>query len=279
MSYKTILLHIDDSNHIDQRIEMALKLAQAHNAHVIGAALTGVSRFLYETVSVNPDEPNIIPYLETLRQRATQSLEKFKSAAQKIDDISYETRLIDDEQAGGLSLHSIYADLVVLGQFDRDDPAMGTLSNVPEYVAMNSACPVLLVPYSSMAKGMGERVLIAWNGSLEAKRAVAHALPILQGAKIVQIISFSTLQLANVFGDHPAADLAAYLARHDVKVESMQEETSSDAGEALLSLAANLSSDLLVMGCYGHSRLREILLGGATRTVLNSATIPVLLAH
>ncbi|MBI1891440.1 MAG: universal stress protein [Burkholderiales bacterium] len=279
MAIKTILVHIDESKRVNERIDVAIKLAQIDNAHLIGTALTGVSRFLNETVSVNPDDPNIIPYLDTLRRRADKSLDKFKADVRRLSDIPFETRLIDDEAAGGLSLHAIYADVVVLGQFDPDESLMAAQPNLPEYVAMNSGCPVLLVPHSTMAKSIGERVLIAWNGSLEAKRAVHHALPILQRAKVVEVISFTTVKQRELYGDQPAADLAAYLARHNITVDAMQEETSSDAGEALLSLAANLSSDLLVMGCYGHSRLREIMLGGVSRTILNSATIPVLLAH
>jgi nucleotide-binding universal stress UspA family protein len=90
---------------------------------------------------------------------------------------------------------------------------------------------------------------------------------------------FNAERQVNVHGEQPGADLALYLARHGVKVDVLQETTEQDSGNALLSLAADVNADLLVMGCYVHSRFREVLLGGATRTVLESMTLPVLMSH
>lgn len=279
MSYKTILVQVDDSRNVDTRIEIAAQLALAEGAHLIGSAMTGVSRFLYETVTVDPAAPDIAPYLETLRQRADGTLAKFENIAQRVGVNSFEKRLSDDEAAGGLSLQARYADLVVLGQYDPDGTSGPAYANVPEYAVMNSGCPALIVPYAGTFNNVGERVLIAWNESLEAVRAVRHALPLLRRAKVVEVVMFNSSPDFGDKGEAPGADIALYLARHNIKVNVKLERAGTETANALLSLAANLSSNLLVMGCYGHSRLREMVLGGMTRTILESMTMPVLMSH
>jgi nucleotide-binding universal stress UspA family protein len=279
MSYKTLLVHVDDSKNVDARIELAAQLAMAEDAHLIGTAMTGVSRFLYESVAIDIGDPNITPYLDTLRQRAEGTLQRFENTVQRIGVGSFEKRLTDDEAAGGLSLQARYSDLVILGQYDPDGTSSSAYADVPEYVVINSGCPALIVPYAGSFDNLSDRVLIAWNESIEATRAIHHALPFLQRAKTVEVVVFNSTSAPDVYGEQPGADIALYLARHNIKVEVMQEKTEVDTGNALLSLAANLNSNLLVMGCYGHTRLREILLGGATRTILQSMTIPVLMSH
>lgn len=114
---------------------------------------------------------------------------------------------------------------------------------------------------------------------MEATHAVTAALPILKRANNVKIAVINPAAEPDAHGADPGTDIALYLARHDVKVEVVQKTTENDAGNALLSVVQDLSSDLLVMGAYGHSRFREIILGGATRTMLESMTVPVLMAH
>ena len=280
MSYKAMLVHVDESRHADVRMEIAAEIAVTENAHLIGVATTGVSRFFYGAAASDLDAPAIItPYLEMVRQQAEATLKKFENIAQKIGVASYESRLADDDAAGGLSLQCRYCDLAVLGQYDREESSSSINSDLPEYVVMNSGCPVLVVPYAASFKNVGERVLIAWNASMEARRAVHNAIPLLKRAKVVEVAVFNPASQPDVHGKEPGADIALYLSRHEIKVDVIQQETEGDIGNALLSLATNLNSDLLVMGCYGHSRFREILLGGATRTVLESMTIPVLMSH
>jgi nucleotide-binding universal stress UspA family protein len=279
MSFKTILVHVDASRHLDVRMEIAANIAAAENAHLIGAAMSGVSKFLYETVTTNPDDPAILPYLEMLRGRAADTLGKFEEIARKIGVSSYESRLADDAVADGLSVQARYCDLAVLGQYDAGDSSPAANSSLPEYVAIQSGCPVLVVPYASPLKTVGERVLVAWNASTEARRAVRNAIPLLKRAKVVDVAVFNPASQPGAHGAEPGADIALYLSRHGVKVNVVQKEVEGDIGQALLSLAGDLRSDLLVMGCYGHSRFREVLLGGATRTILKSSTIPVLMSH
>lgn len=277
MCFKTILVHVDETKNSDSRIEAAAQLAKATDAHLIGTAMTGVFHLLYESLGFEFGEPNITPYLDTLRQRADDSLNRFENMMHRIGVASFEKRLTDDEAATGISLQARYSDLLVLGQYHHEEIASSAYA--PEYVIINSGCPALIVPYAGSFNNISERVLIAWNESLEANRAVRHALPLLKMAKAVDLVIFNPPPESDIYGEQPGSDIALYLARHNIKVNVMQDTTEIDPGNALLSLAANLNSNLLVMGCYGHSRLREILLGGTTRTILKSMTIPVFMSH
>jgi len=279
MSYKTILVHVDDAKNINARIEIAAKLAIADDAHLIGSATTGMSTFIAETVSVDPTGPDITPYLETLRQTTENRLAEFENIARRMGVVSYESRLADESAANSLGLQARYCDLVILGQRDSESKTSYTQANLPEHVVLSGGCPVLIIPHTGTFKNVGEHTLIAWNASLEATRSVHAAIPLLQRAKIVEVAVFNHETHWEAFGEQPGADIGQYLARHNIKVDVTQEKTNAEIGKTLLGLASSLNSDLLVMGCYGHSRLRELLLGGATRTVLQSMTVPVLMSR
>lgn len=282
MSYKTILVQVDDSKHADARIEAAAKIAAAENAHLIGLALTGVAEaLLYAPLALSPAEPGIAPYLDSLRQRAAAALENFEDIARRVGVASHEKQLVENETAAGISLRARCCDLVVLGQPDPDEASSTTVTaDFPEYVTMNCGGPVLMMPYVSRAGSVGERAMIAWNAGIEATRALHFALPLLKRAKSVEVAIFNPdSQPEDVYGVPPGTDIQRYLARHDIKAVVIARTTQDDIGRALLALADNSGCDLLVMGCYGHARFREILLGGATRTVLKSTVVPVLMAH
>lgn len=279
MPYKTILVHVDGSSHLDHRVGIAAKLAIAEGAHLVGAAVTGVSKIVYESVAFGQVDPYFDKYLKIAQDRANQALDRFEALANAAGVASFERRLVDDEPLGGISVQGRYADLAVIGQFDPEEPSPMLYGNFPEYVAMNCGCPVLIVPYAAERMQTGDNVLIAWNASAESTRAVHSAIPILRRAKIVRVAVFNPSDLPDAHGEQPGADIALFLARHGIKVEVTQEASDIDVGEALLSLAADLGSDMMIMGCYGHSRFREVLLGGVTRTMLNSMTVPVFMAH
>lgn len=274
MSYKTILVHVDQSRHTPERIKIAAKMAIAENAHLIGTAMTGISRFIYQ------DSAIFLPIqIDSLIEEAKQALRQFEAIAAQTGVLSYETRLIDDDPEGGLSLQARYSDLVVIGQTDPDDADFGVISDLPEYVMLNAARPVLVIPYIDGFDRVGANVLIAWNGSIEATRAIANAIPLLKRADNVAVAIFNPSAQYNLHGEQPGADIALYLARHKIKVDVVQETGTLDVGNALLSLAADKGADLIVAGGYGHTRFREVLLGGVTHTLLRTMTIPVLMSH
>ena len=288
MTYKTVLLHIDDSAGRAARIDAAASIAQACGGHLTGVALTGVSRLLYQNQPDLDADPNLSLHLNFLRERATRALDGFEQQVRAAGVASFEQRVLDDEAAGGMSLLARYADLVVISQYNAKDKSPSVMRDFPAYVLLHSGPPVLIVPYAPplpllAPPAAARNVLISWNASKEASRAVSAALPLLQRAGQVHVAIFDAQVHAAEHGEQPGAELTHYLARHGVEARLHLLDGGGvrrgDIGEALLSQAADLSADLLVMGAYGHSRLRETILGGVTRTILQSMTIPVLMAH
>jgi nucleotide-binding universal stress UspA family protein len=187
-----------------------------------------------------------------------------------------------EEEAGvALCLQARYSDLLIIGQDDPDEALLGQGADLPAYAVMNAGRPMFIVPYAGQFDRIGNRVVVAWDGGLQAARAITTALPILKQAQQVQVAMFDPEAGSRAHGELPEADIGLYLVRHGVKVECSRKPAGDDMdiGNALLSHLADCGADLLVMGGYGHSRFREILRGGVTRTILSSMTVPVLMAQ
>lgn len=279
MTYKTLLLHVDPTPRSAQRALLAARLATAHEARLVGAAMTGISRHVFDRGGFDAADPVFSHHLDQLRAQARMALDRFETAVTAAGTGSFESRIVDDDAAGGLSVQARYADLCIIGQFDPGSSAPGALPYLAETVLMNSPAPALIVPYAGEFAGHFERPLVAWDGSLQASRAVRGALPLLAAAGRAEILVFNPEDAAEPHGEQPGADLALYLARHGIEVNVSERHIDGGTGEALLSTAADFDTDLLVMGAYGHTRFREIVLGGVTRTVLQAMTMPVLMAH
>jgi len=192
-----------------------------------------------------------------------------------------ELRVVDGDTVALLALHARYSDITVLGQPNDEEAFKGPSSDaVLVNVMMSSGRPVLAVPYAGHFERVAERVLIAWNASRESTRAVNDALPLLRDAKAVTVLAVNPKHGIEGHGDVPAADIALHLARHGVKAEAAHTIARDiSEGDALLSYAADLGVDLIVSGGYGHSRAREMVFGGVTRTLLQQMTVPMLLSH
>ncbi len=222
--------------------------------------------------------------LESLQQRTRElaegALARFAEVSGR-NQISFETRLdrvLYTEVADTLATNARYADLAIVGQADPDDGDVAR--DLPEEVTLSSGRPSLVIPYIGPAATLGQRVTVAWDASREAARAVNDAMPILERAQAVSVVTVNPRQQPFGHGEQPGADIALHLARHGVKVEVQQVESRDvDIANTILSHIADRSSDLLVMGAYGHSRLRELVLGGVTRTILRDMTVPVFIAH
>lgn len=282
MSYKTILVHVDESTHVGARITVAGKIANVEGAHLVGVAMTGIERFLEQAVSVNPDNAAMAPYVDTLRKRAKSAVEKFNGMVERIGVLSHECRLVDDSATDGFCVQARYADLVIVGQNDPGEMLFSVGPDFAEFVVMHSHCPTLIIPYEREPETIGQKILIAWNGSLSAKRSVLGALPLLKNASSVVIVVFRPrLPQMNVDDEHQhGADLNLFLQRHGVKATVNEQICSHNGiGIDLLSLAEELHSDTIVMGCYGHSRFSEMVFGGVSRSVLQSMALPVLMCH
>jgi len=277
MSYRTIVVHADRAANAEARIALAAAIASREEAHLVGAAMTGMPRSMLAGRSYEGSGVFLADYLRRAEERVQQALEQFKAMADRLGVQTFEARSSNDDEYAGLCMQARYADLVVLGQAAADDNEGSLLPDLPDYVLLNCGRPVLLVPRTGRFPTIGKRVMVAWNGSVEAAKAVTAALPLLRGAEQVTLAVLGNS--ADTLGESPGADIALYLARHGVNVEVLRRPEAADPGKAILSLAADFNVDLLVMGAYGHSRFREMMLGGATRTILATATLPVLMAH
>ncbi|MBV6323337.1 universal stress protein [Duganella violaceipulchra] len=279
MSYKTILVHADGSPQAAQRIRLAAQLALAHDAHLVGAAMTGLSRHALPDGSIAPLGAPFPFDQRLLHSRADAALTQFADCASRMGLHSFEARLVDDAVDDGLILQSPYADLLVLGQGDPQGLPDELLNRLPRDVLFQSARALLIVPHNGQFDQVGQQVLVGWDGSVAAIRALSAALPALRRAARVTLVPSPSPDGHGRQADLPGAELARNLARHGIHVTLARLDGGRHAGAALLELASDVNADLLVMGGYGHWRLREWMLGGATRGVLHDMTLPVLMAH
>lgn len=281
MSFKTILVHADASRHTPKRVEIAARIAVQEQAHLVGAAATALPGTFYLPEMIGESTMSLTATLEYLRQRAQATLATFESTAQQAGVHSIEPRIVNDEAGAGLALQARYSDLVVIGQTDPDESLPELRNGFPEYVVMNAGRPVLVIPYAGDFPVMGRRIMLAWDASMEATRAVTAAIPLLKKADLVQVAVFDPGARGDAHGEQPGADIALYLSRHGIKVEVAQQLTADriDVGNALLSAVSDFNADMLVTGCYGHSRFREVLLGGVSHTLFKSMTVPTLMCH
>jgi nucleotide-binding universal stress UspA family protein len=288
MGFKDILVALDTAPSARGRVELAAALAERFAAHLIGLhTALGVEgprrRGYFDYFDRSLLDPLYRDYRERMEADAAASRSLFEACANR-RGLSSEWRITSGYPSEVTALNGRYADLIVLGQPDPDDPKSALFQPLPEEVALAVGRPILAVPYAGTWKEIGRRVLVGWDASREATRAINDAMPLLQGAQAVTILSVdpedSPRDHGEGHGEVPGADIALHLARHGVTA-TIQSTVSAGIGigNALLSRASDLEADLLVMGAYGHSRVRELLLGGATRTVLESMTLPVLMAH
>jgi nucleotide-binding universal stress UspA family protein len=223
------------------------------------------------------------PVYHEWQERSLEQIETIRGTFERLAGqrgVKTEWRAVTEGGEADPALHARYVDLTILGQRDPDNDDMAMIRPQPEQVALASGRPILIVPYAGNFNIVGRRVLIAWNASREAARATADAMPLLKSAEAVTVMAVDPQSDPHGQGDLPGADIALHLARHGVKAQIERTVSAGvPIGETLLSRAADLDADLLVMGAYGHSRVRELLLGGATRSILASMTIPVLMSH
>ena len=273
-----LLVHLDASPQAMQRLEAARQIGQ-----VQGAAVTALYAVTPHFVEL-PFSPEIGSGItaslqgidDALRDRAHGAFEQ-SLATPGIDMAWAEIR--DDPIMAAFAQQAFYADLLVLGQHESSGASSsGVPSDFAANVMLMSGKPALILPYAgTLPSVIGETVVIAWKPAREAARAVSAAMPLLKRARRVVILSWS--------GDDERIegrrlDLAGYLRLHGVEATWQHQGNEPDAlGELLLSRSFDIGADLLVMGCYGHSRAREWVLGGTSRTVLASMTLPVLMAH
>lgn len=277
--YKTIVVHVDSTARCSQRIAVGVELAKRWQGHLVGAAMTGLQTYLLPQADYQTGLQFAGLSIESLRAEASDALVRFEAAATQAGLTSFEGRCIDDEAGIGMSLQARYSDLVIVSRMALDEFLPGLRPDFPDYVALNASSPVLVMPLAAPGASIGERVTVAWNGSPQAMRAIASAIPILQSARQVDLVVFDS-KLDPVQSEaNLGHDMAQHLARHGISCTVSQRTAEPDDGRSLLAFADEKQSDLIVMGAYGHSRFRELLLGGMTRSVLSTSPVPLWMAH
>jgi nucleotide-binding universal stress UspA family protein len=282
MALKDLLVYVDATSRSAARMELAARLAIQHNAHLTGLNVIDIpsANYFYGAampfVPTNPEE--IVERIRTEAVEAAKPVEAAFRECLRRNGIEGEWRLVEGPPPVTVALHSRYADLTIVGQPNREEPQDADAVLVT--TVMTSGRAVLAVPFAGDFPSIGERVLVAWNASREAARALNDALPLLLNAKQVTVLAINPQRGVGVHGDVPAADIALHLARHGLRAEAAHTVAKDIAdGEALLSYAADIGADLIVAGAYGHSRARELVFGGVTRTLIAEMTAPVLFSH
>jgi nucleotide-binding universal stress UspA family protein len=281
MAYKNLVVVLDADQSSRERISYAAALAARFDAHLVGLYLTvsSLKRDEYALLDIGVLDMSFFRDPAESRAESEKTRALFEEVTAR-EGISAEWRTASGYPAGMAAMHGRYADLIVIGQLDAYDSQAGLLRARPEEVTMLAGRPVLVVPFTGHFERFGSRVLVGWDASREASRAVRDAMPLLARADAVTVLTIDAEESRFGHGEIPGADIALYLARHGVKAEVERTVSSGiGIGNTLLSRAADYDADALVMGAYGHSRMRELLLGGATRTVLQSMTLPVLMSH
>jgi nucleotide-binding universal stress UspA family protein len=278
MAIKDILVHVGSGTPGAERCQIAVKLAAIDNAHLVGLHVRPTLRM---PAAVSPEMGAELARLhaEYTGQVAQAARSSFERAAQ-LEGLTAEWRDVMGDFLGSVALHARYADLSIIGQTDDDERGLEGEQRLVDSLALTNGGPVLVVPAVGHFPVVGQNVLVAWNGSREAQRAVNDAISILQRAKRVVVLTINPDEGPVSHGDQPGADIGLHLARHGVTATcETVSATDVDVGNLLLSRAADEGIDLLVMGAYGRSQLRELVLGGVTRQVLREMTVPTLMSH
>ena len=284
MQLRDILVVVHGANAGEQRLAITMALAHRHGARVTGFCPL-------DLLTLPRSEREMAGYGEAvLTEPEVTRPSKAVELAEQIEGV-FRSGLTDAGVSGAwytgeadpaqtLVRLAHHADLVVVGQPDPDNPRAGRIAELIEHLLMQSGRPLLIVPYAGRFDAIGGRVLIGWTETRESARAVHDALPLLTGATSVTALTILEGRRAPADGEPPAAEVARHLQRHGIKATAARTVTDGIANaDALLSYACDIGVDLLVMGGYSHSPLRERMVGGVTRSLLQHMTVPVLMSH
>ena len=277
---KDVLVNVSPVSGRDSAVDYAISVAEKFNAHLAGIAIA-YELELPMVMGIGDMMPPI-----WIEEQIAKSQEQARSALNRFEDmarragLSVESRMLTASAASGSDQFGQLArsfDFSIARQAEQDSQRPVYEDLVIEAALFQSGRPLLVVPYVHKDALRLDRIMICWDGSRHAARAVADALPLLSNAQDVEIV---TVAAQDKTEEIPGGEIAAHLARHGMKVAVERiVAPDEDVANVILSHAADNSTDLLVMGGYGHSRLREFILGGATRGILSAMTVPTLMSH
>ena len=280
MSYRSLLVFLDQDPLCAARTRVAIRLARDHDCHLVGVAPTGVVNVLATPDGAGTLVEFAVMARDALREEAEGATLRFSDACRAAGLKSVEAVVDEADKARSLVRHAHCSDLTILTQADPAAPGHRQSQDLTEQVVLNSARPTLIIPYAGRFETLGSNVMVAWDESREVVRALSDALPLLRRAKRVQVVSWNERGAGDDRALRTRLDaLRRWLMWQGVSADVRVETTDIDISNAMLSHAADLNTDLIVMGAYGHTRWVERVLGGATRGLLASMTVPVLMAH
>ncbi|WP_218946703.1 universal stress protein [Stenotrophomonas sp. SbOxS2] len=276
---KDIAVLFDESHYGLDVLDAAARLAGSQGSHLIG-----VTALNQDPVSIHDGfaKGGALPEIVALRQSAMASKvlncgQNLAKAVQKYG-ADGELRVISYvESSSESSLHALYCDLLVLASPD--------IPGTPQTWAVHSmlrhsGIPILIVPRAWQGRKIGRRIIVAWNGSRQSRRAIADSMPLLTGAEEVKLLIVDPDKTSDLLGDEPGADMAAFLARHDVSVELVRlSAQGARVADVILEYATASDADLVVFGAYSRARLTESLIGGVTKTLLAGVSIPLFVSQ
>ena len=273
MAYKDIVVHLGRDHRSEARLNAAIQLAEEHEGRVTGVYVLSrrnISGFVRNEIPVE-----VLKRLDTEERKLAEEVQEQFAERTARAGVSGEWRLMGGDLADAIVTSARYADIVIVGQTDPDDDE--SQGGLADNVVLGGGGPVLIWPYAGWFDANAATVMLAWNGTREAKHALDGALPLMQHARKVIVFGVDRCDGMHI----PGADVSAHLARHGVRAEARHTLSGAGMGigDAVLSEIGDCGVGLLVMGGYGHSRLREKLVGGVTRDVLREMTVPVLMAH
>ena len=279
MGYRSILVQVDDSDQSDRRIGVAARLARSYDASLQGVYLTSTREMTPFKAAVLPDSV-VEQRMSSAGDAQARAEARFRAgaAAEHQTTVSWSAPAGPPIEAAVLQM--CYVDLAVVGQPLPEDAHAGFNGDLVQGMLMDAGRPLLIVPHAGNFPAIGKNVIIAWKETRESARAVCDALPFLKRASKVVVMSISAPKDDSDIRSRSDAGIVAYLARHDVAAQIRPEVADDiDVGNLLLSRAADMATDLIVMGAYSRTRLAERVFGGVTRLILESMTVPVLMSH
>jgi nucleotide-binding universal stress UspA family protein len=280
MNYKTVLLSLNEIDRLETLLEVTATLANEHDAHVVGLYVIPAPA-VYPAVGSYAIPEIFDSFTKYFEEQLNGVKENFESVMQR-NGVAYRWLMIR-APVPAISDTVIetgrIADLVVLSETDRN-AQKGVELDFVQNVVLSVGRPVLVLPQTCEKDLTTSQIVCGYNGSKEAARAVHDALPFLKRADDVRLVWVDPALDAETAGPVPGAEMAESLDRHGVRVTAESMPTNGiNPAEALLTRARDLGSGMIVMGAYGHSRLREFVLGGATRQALSTLSIPLVLSH
>lgn len=268
---KDLLVHLNDTDTLDDRLHLTSKLAGHFNAHVTGLY---VKRHISLEIYGSYVDPNVFTKFEDQqgeKSEKAKALFEADIASGKLDG-EYVEATGDSSQE--LIFRAGAHDLVIVAKYDIDRH-FENMAHVPTNVALGAGRPVMIVPEFTEQSTIGKSILVAWNGTKEATRAMHDAMPFLKSADYVNLVTFTPEGQAS-----DVVDITSHLQHHGVTFDLMHSHAKeSEIVDRLAHFEEKFNSDMLVMGAYGHSRFREYVLGGVSQSVFRSTSIPVLVSH